>query len=77
MTSDTPVAFRYEPKHCLLLGKHVWAIRACQADGAWKIVNCLDKDESCFALECAFTSDHGAWPYPKTTSEPVSPTRGL
>jgi len=72
MSSDTPVTFRYEPKRCALLDKHVWAIQACQADGTWKIVNCLDKDESCFTLECAFTSDHGAWPYPKATSGQAS-----
>ena len=63
MASETKVEFRYEPKFCKLLGKHVWAIRTQQADGSWKIVNCLDKDETCFGLDCAFTTDNGEWPY--------------
>ena len=54
---------RYHPTYCSLLGKHVWAIETKQADGSWKIVNCLDKDEGCFSLECLFTTPDGLWPY--------------
>lgn len=63
MAADTKVEFRYKPKFCTLLGKYVWAIMTQQSDGTWRIVNCLDKDETCFGLECAFTTDHGEWPY--------------
>ncbi len=63
------IEFRYEPKVCKFLGQHVWAIRTQQADGSWRVVNCLDKDEGCFSLKCAFTTDHGEWPY-KVTSAP-------
>ena len=63
MDDSARVGFRYHPKHCALLGKTVWAIMTQQADGSWRVVNCLDKDEGCFHIECAFTTDHGAWPY--------------
>ena len=63
MKAKAKVEFRYEPKYCTLLGKHVWAIRTQQSDGAWRVVNCLDKDETCFTLDCIFTSDGGEWPY--------------
>ena len=69
MGTETRVEFRYEPKFCTLLGKHVWAILTQQADGTWRIVNCLDKDETCFNLDCAFTTDNGAWPYRASTPE--------
>ena len=62
-TKPTP-EFRYEPKHCSFFCKPVWAIRTQQADGSWKIVNCLDKDESCFGVDCAFTTSGGEWPFP-------------
>ena len=55
--------FRYEPRYCSFFCKHVWAIRTPQADGSWKIVNCLDKDESCFGVDCVFTTSGGEWPY--------------
>ena len=55
--------FRYQPRHCALLGKVVWAILTKQEDGGWRIVNCLDKDAACFGLNCAFTTDQGEWPY--------------
>ena len=55
--------FRYEPRLCSFFCKHVWAIRMQQPDGSWKIVNCLDKDESCFGVECVFTTSGGQWPY--------------
>ena len=63
MDTAPAVKFRYEPRRCALLGKDVWAILTKQPDGSWRIVNCLDKDEPCFKLACAFTSDGGAWPY--------------
>jgi hypothetical protein len=63
MDSDQPERFRYQPKYCAFLRKHVWAILTPQADGSWRIVNCLDKDEGCFHLDCVFTTDHGEWPY--------------
>ena len=61
--SDSTVEFRYQPRYCTLLGKYVWAIRTRQADDTWRTVNCLDKDDGCFQLECALITDHGAWPY--------------
>ena len=63
MGIDLRLAFRYEPTWCSLLGKHVWAIRARQPDGTWRIVNRLDKDEGCFGLTCTFTTERGEWPY--------------
>lgn len=61
--ADTRAKIQYQPTYCAILRKHVWAIVMKQADGSWKIVNCLDKDEGCFSLDCAFTTDHGEWPY--------------
>ncbi|MBI4342188.1 MAG: hypothetical protein HY599_02335, partial [Candidatus Omnitrophica bacterium] len=52
---------------CRPLGKPVSAIAAHHEDGAWRIVNCLDKDEGCYRLECPFTTDYAAWPYDATT----------
>ena len=69
MAEDVKTEFRYQPKFCTLLRKHVWAIMTKQADGSWRVVNCLDKDEGCFSLECAFTTDHGEWPY---TMSPIA-----
>ena len=65
--------FRYQPRHCALLGKVVWAILTKQEDGGWRIVNCLDKDAACFGLNCAFTTDQGEWPYRAPTSMPTWP----
>ena len=72
MKAEARVEFRYEPKYCKLLGKYVWTIRTQQADGTWRVVNCLDKDEGCFQLDCAFTTDNGQWPY-KSGEDDVSP----
>ena len=63
MGGETSVAVRYAPKHCTFLGKVVWAIATQQSDGSWRVVNCLDKDEPCFSLDCVFTTDQGEWPY--------------
>ena len=71
MEAETRVEFRYQPKYCAFLRKKVWAIVTLQSDGTWKIVNCLDKDEACFHLDCAFTSDAGEWPYKASPSEPL------
>ena len=54
---------KYLPCHCPFLNKEVWAILTKQADGSWKIVNCLDKDKDCFQQNCAFTTDGGEWPF--------------
>ena len=69
MATTNGVEFRYAPRYCALLRKHVWAIMTHQADGTWRIVNCLDKDEGCFSLECAFTTSGGEWPYATTTAD--------
>jgi hypothetical protein len=61
--------FRYQPKHCAFLRKYVWAIVTPQADGSWQIVNCLDKDEGCFHLNCTFTTDQGEWPFKASPAE--------
>ena len=61
--SDSTVEIRYEPTRCQLLKQDVWAVVARQADETWRIVNCLDKHTGCYGLECAFTTDCGAWPY--------------
>lgn len=75
MKTDTAVEFRYQPKYCAFLRKVVWAILTPQADGTWRIVNCLDKDEPCFGLDCAFTADQGEWPYKASPAE--RPGRGI
>ena len=54
---------KYVPRHCPFLNEEVWAILTKQADGNWKVVNCLDKDERCFEHSCAFTTDGGTWPF--------------
>ena len=54
---------KYLPRGCPFLKKAVWAILTKQADGPWRIVNCLDKDASCFEHNCAFTVDGGEWPF--------------
>lgn len=69
MEPEPRVEFRYEPKHCTLLGKQVWAILTRQPDGTWRTVNCLDKDEACFSLDCSFTTDQGEWPYAQVSSD--------
>ncbi len=60
--SDRPDV-KYLPRHCPFLNREVWAIVTRQADGTWKIVNCLDKDRPCFQYSCAFTTDGGTWPF--------------
>ena len=56
---------KYLPQHCPFFKKEVWAILTRQASGSWKVVNCLDKDRSCFQYNCAFTTDGGQWPFDK------------
>lgn len=63
MESMTRPEMQYRSCHCVLLGREVWAILTKQADGSWRIVNCLDKDKACFDLGCAFTMDGGEWPF--------------
>jgi hypothetical protein len=58
-----------------LLRKDVWAILTQQADGGWRVVNCLDKHDACFRLDCAFTDDQGTWPYKAAAADPVSDKR--
>jgi hypothetical protein len=53
----------YLPRHCPFLKQDVRAIVTKQADGTWRIVNCLDKHEPCFEHHCAFTVDGGEWPF--------------
>ena len=60
---------RFEPKYCAFLRQHVWAILTEQSGGGWRIVNCLDKDEPCFGLNCAFTASDGEWPYKASPAE--------
>jgi hypothetical protein len=57
----------YLPRDCPFLKKEVWAIVTKQADGTWRIVNCLDKHEPCFKHNCAFTVDGGEWPFGDVT----------
>jgi hypothetical protein len=64
MKPDRPGTFRYQPRYCTFVCDHVWAIRTKQPDGAWKPVNCLDKDEACAKFRCAFTTPLGEWPFP-------------
>lgn len=70
MAADSKAAHRYQPRYCTFLCKHVWAIVMRQPDGTWRIVNCLDKDEGCFSLDCALTADQGEWPYKRSPAEP-------
>jgi len=58
---------KYLPRDCPFLKKEVWAIVTKQADGTWRIVNCLDKHEPCFKHNCAFTVDGGEWPFGDVT----------
>lgn len=58
---------KYVPRLCPFLKREVWAIVTKQADGAWRIVNCLDKHHQCFEQECVFTVDGGGWPFDDVT----------
>lgn len=69
MASESRPAVRFEPKYCAFFRTVVWAIQTQQADGSWRVVNCLDKDEPCFSLNCAFTSLEGEWPYKSSPME--------
>ena len=59
---------KYLPRYCTLLKRDVWAILTRQADGTWRIVNCLDKDKPCFSEDCAFAVDGGEWPFSDAAS---------
>ena len=78
MKSAQRTAVRYYPTICTLWGKEVWAILTQQADGSWRIVNCLDKEEGCFGLDCAFTTSCGRWPFAVSSTEslPEGDTQG-
>lgn len=60
---------KYFARHCPFFKKEVWAIVTKQADGGWKIVNCLDKHDPCFTHNCAFTRDGGEWPFDTVSVE--------
>jgi hypothetical protein len=77
MKTERSAEVRYQPRYCSFLRQHVWAIATKQPDGAWRIVNCLDKDEGCFSLECAFTTDHGEWPYREAADASPDQPKGL
>ena len=68
---DTRTERRYQPRRCVFLNQQVWAILTRQPDGTWRVVNCLEKDETCFHLACAFTTDAGEWPYQVSPAEPL------
>ena len=70
MSEPQRVDIQYYPSECTIIRKPVWAVVTRQPDGAWRIVNCLDKDEPCFQCECVFTTDQGEWPY---ATPPVVP----
>ena len=74
MSVASKVEFRYQSAYCAVLRKHVWAILTQQQDGTWRVVNCLDKEEACFTLDCAFTTSGGQWPYasPPRCESPAS-----
>ncbi|MBI4598559.1 MAG: hypothetical protein HY737_09200 [Candidatus Omnitrophica bacterium] len=63
MARAKTVECQYAPKMCALLGKEVWAIMTRPPGGTWRIVNCLEKEEACGVLPCAFTTADGGWPY--------------
>ena len=71
MGREPKVEFRYYPTTCALREKEVWAILTKQPDGSWRIVNCLDKDEACFGVDCSFTTSCGQWPYRVASTEPL------
>lgn len=63
MSDASTERFRYERAYCQLRQQQVWAICTRQPDGTWRTANCLDKDQPCFDSPCAFTTDHGTWPF--------------
>lgn len=63
MSQKERLDLKYQRKPCPFLGKEVWAILTQGPEGAWRIVNCLDKDTECFEHPCAFTTDGGEWPF--------------
>lgn len=54
---------KYLPQQCRLLNRDVWAILIRQEDSKLRVVNCLDKDDSCVSQHCAFTANGGEWPF--------------
>ncbi len=70
------VSIRYQPTTCTLLDKEVWAVLMQQADGSWRVVNCLDKDAACFNVECDFTTSGGSWPYQEIPPGPTEAPQG-
>jgi len=55
---------QYCAQPCPFLQHEVWAICTKQTDSTWRIVNCLDKSETCFSHPCLFAVDGGEWPFP-------------
>lgn len=67
---------RYESRLCRVMNRTVWAIRAKQPDGQWRVVNCLDKLEICYGAPCAFTNPDGDWPFPSPSGPRPDPSQG-
>ena len=61
---------KYLAQCCPFLQQDVWAILTRQPDGSWRIVNCLDKHEGCYTMDCAFTTDGGQWPFNRPAAVP-------
>lgn len=56
--------YRYAVRDCMIIGKPVWTVQVKQADGAWRIVGCVDQQEGvCHGWPCTFTMAGGAWPF--------------
>ena len=72
MSAMSKTEVRYRPTTCTVLRRQVWAILTQEPDGTWRVVNCLDKDEACFSLDCAFTTSGGQWPYASPPRRPSS-----
>ena len=75
-SSDNANASRPDVKYCScqcrFLDRAVWAILTRQSDGAWQIVNCLDKHDACLRTPCVFAQRGGQWPFATGPRGPAS-----
>ena len=59
---------KHAPRQCRLRGMPVWAILT-NANGEWRIVNCLDKEPACEPHRCALVTSGGIWPFEEPLEE--------
>jgi len=56
------VSIKVVPCRCRLADHDVWAVLSRQEGGAWRMVECRDRDGACAAQPCMLTTEGGQWP---------------